>query len=234
MMVVVMLIIGHRGAAGLAPENTLEALRAGVEAGADILEFDIRLTKDSIPVLSHDFHTARTHKKPTIISRHTLKELQQKTAENPIVTLDEVLQEFYGKILLNIELKSRGSGKVAVELLQEKYIFRSSDWDNVLFSSFKGSELWSIRKISTSANLALLHDQNPFMFIAYQRKLHLTAVGFHRLYLNEFALQIAKKSGLFCYVYTVNRPHAAILMEQRGIDGIVTNYPHSIMEKLQK
>lgn len=234
MMVVVMLIIGHRGAAGLAPENTLEALRAGIDAGADILEFDIRLTKDNVPVLSHDFHTARTHKKPTIISRHTLQELKEKTAGNPIVTLDEVLEEFYGKILLNIELKSRGSGKIVTELLSDKYITHQRDWMNVLFSSFKGSELWAVRKISKSANLALLHDQNPFMFIAYQRKLHLTAVGFHRLYLNEFALQIAKRSGLFCYVYTVNRSHAAMLLQQRGVDGIVTNYPHTITEKMTK
>lgn len=234
MMVVVMLIIGHRGAAGLAPENTLEALQAGIEAGADILEFDIRLTKDNIPVLSHDFHTARTHKKPTIISRLTLAELQQKTADSPIVTLDEVLREFYGKILLNIELKSRGSGKIVTEMIQSGYITHTDDWDNILFSSFKGSELWAARKVSKSANLALLHDQNPFMFIAYQRKLRLTAVGFHRLYLNELALQIAKKSGLFCYVYTINRSHAAMLMQQRGIDGIVTNYPHSIMEKITK
>lgn len=234
MMVVVMLIIGHRGAAGLAPENTLEALRAGIDAGADILEFDIRLTKDGIPVLSHDFHTARTHKKPTIISRHTLSELRDKTADNPIVTLDEVLQEFYGKILLNIELKSRGSGKVVVDLLEASYIASKSDWDNVLFSSFKGSELWSVRNASKFANLALLHDQNPFLFIAYQRKLRLTAVGFHRLYLNELALQIAKKSGIFCYVYTVNRPHAAMLLQQRGVDGIVTNFPHSIMDKITK
>ena len=66
-----MLIIGHRGAAGLARENSLEALRAGLEAGADILEFDVRLTKDKIPVVVHDFHTLRTHRDPSIISRLT-------------------------------------------------------------------------------------------------------------------------------------------------------------------
>ena len=67
-----MLVIGHRGAAGLAPENTIEALRAGVKAGADMLEFDIRLTKDNITVLVHDFLTLRTHRQTSIISRSTL------------------------------------------------------------------------------------------------------------------------------------------------------------------
>lgn len=229
-----MLVIGHRGAAGLAPENSLEALRAGVDAGADILEFDIRLTKDNIPVLSHDFHTMRTHNKASIISRMTLSELTEKTNENPIVPLQKVLDEFYGKILLNIELKGKGSGQIVAALLQDHFVKKESDWDNVLFSSFKAAELLAIRKLHASANLALLHDQNPFLFIAYQRKLRLSAVGFHRLYLNSFALEIAKRSGLFIYVYTVNRPHAALLLHHRGVGGVVTNHPDTILKEINK
>lgn len=229
-----MLIIGHRGAAGLAPENSLAALRAGIAAGADILEFDIRLTKDNIPVLSHDFHTMRTHHRASIISRMTLAELTDKTSDNPIVPLKTVLDEFYGKILLNIELKGKGSGLVVTNLLKDHFIKKDSDWDNVLFSSFKAAELTAIRKSYSNVNLSLLHDQNPFLFIAYQRRLKLSAVGFHRLYLNSFALEIAKRSGLFVYVYTVNRPHAALLLHRRGIGGVVTNYPDKILDEINK
>lgn len=229
-----MLVIGHRGAAGLAPENSLEALRAGVDAGADILEFDIRLTKDGIPVLSHDFHTMRTHHKASIISRMTLAELTNKTSGNPIVPLKKVLDEFYGKILLNIELKGKGSGEIVINLLKTYFIHKESDWENVLFSSFKAAELTAIRKIHSTVNLALLHNQNPFIFIAYQRRLKLSAVGFHRLYLNSFALEIAKRSGLFIYVYTVNRPHAALLLHHRGVGGVVTNYPDRILSEINK
>jgi len=229
-----MLVIGHRGAAGLAPENTLEALRAGFEAGADILEFDIRLTKDKVPVLVHDFHTLRTHHDTSIISRLTLEELQKRTEKQPIIPLSDVLDEFFGKILLNIELKGRGSGQAVAELLQKKYIKRKNDWDNILFSSFKGTELVAIRKASDKANLALLHSENPFMFIAYNRRLNLTAVGFHRLYINPFALEIAKRAGLFTYAYTVNRAQSALLLAQQGIDGVVTNFPNTILDKINK
>jgi glycerophosphoryl diester phosphodiesterase len=228
-----MLVIGHRGAAGLAPENSMEAMRTGLKAGADMLEFDVRLTKDHIPVLTHDFHTLRTHRDTSIISHHTLAELQERTKKQPIVPLVDVLDEFFGVILLNIELKGRGTGKVVAELIKQ-YAKKPSDWDNVLFSSFRGSELSVVRSASTKANLALLHSENPFIFIAYHRRLHLAAVGFHRLYLNRFALEIARRAGLFVYAYTVNRPHTALMLAQQGIDGIVTDRPGSILTEINK
>lgn len=229
-----MLVIGHRGAAGLAPENSLEAMRAGVKAGADILEFDIRLTKDNIPVLTHDFHTFRTHRDTSIISHHTLAELQERTKKQPLVPLSDVLDEFFGQILLNVEVKGRGTGKVVAQLIASRYIKKTRDWDNVMFSSFRGFELAAIRRISENANLALLHSENPFIFIAYHRRLHLSAVGFHRLYINRFALEIAKRAGLFTYAYTINRPFTAFHLAEQGIDGVVTDRPDLILKEVQK
>ncbi|HEY5695393.1 MAG TPA: glycerophosphodiester phosphodiesterase [Candidatus Saccharimonadales bacterium] len=230
-----MLVIGHRGAAGLAPENSLEAMRAGTEAGADMLELDVRLTKDRIPVLTHDFHTLRTHHDASIISHHTLKELQQKTQKQPIVPLQDVLDEFFGHILLNIEIKGRGTGKVVADLIQSTYVKKpKSDWDNVIFSSFRGSELSTIRRVSRHANLALLHSVNPFSFVVYHRMLHLSAVGFHRLYINPLAIEIAKRAGLFIYAYTVNRPLTALRLAEQGVDGVVTDRPDLILREVKK
>ncbi len=229
-----MLIISHRGAAGLAPENTIEALRAGLKAGADILEIDVRLTSDGIPVLMHDFLALRTHRDTSIISRHTLADLKERFKDQTIFTLIQVLDEFFGRRLLNIEAKGRGSGKVVLQLVRDKYIKKPSDWDKVLFSSFHASELIAIRRESKEANLSLLHTLNPYLFIAYHRKLNLTAAGFHRLYANEFAIEIARRAGIFTYVYTVDRPHTALLFSQKGIDGIVTNRPDVILKEINK
>lgn len=228
-----MLVIGHRGAAALARENTMEALQAGFDADADMLEFDIRLTKDKIPVLIHDFHTIRTHHDASLISQLTLAELIERTKDSPIVPLSDVLDEFFGKILLNIELKGRGAAEVVVALVKT-YIKKPTDWDNVMFSSYKGSQLVTVRSMSKRASLALLHRENPFLFIAYHRRLHLTAVGFHRLYVNPFALAIAKRSGIFTYAYTVNRPHTAVLLAEQGLDGIVTDNPATILAEIKK
>jgi len=229
-----MLVIGHRGAAGLARENSLEALRAGLESGADMLEFDVRLTKDKVPVVVHDFHTMRTHRQMAIISQLTLTELQVQTKDQPIITLQDVLDEFFGSIILNIELKGRGTGSIVTGLLETQYIKSKEGWDAVLLSSFKGGELAAARRKSNRVNLALLHSINPFAFVTYHRKLQLTAVGFHRLYINPLALEVAKKAGLFTYVYTVNRPETALMLAQKGIDGIVTDNPAIILKNLTK
>lgn len=226
-----MLIIGHRGAAGLAPENTIESFRAGYQAGADMLELDVRLTTDKKLVVIHDPRLARTHRLRDSVASLSYDQLCELTHDRPVPLLEDVLDEFFGKIYLNIELKSRGSGDVLIKLLKRKYAKRVAQWDNVLISSFKATELLRIRRQAKHANLALLHGQNPFIFIAYHRFIKFTAVGFHRLYLNRLALEIAKRAGIFIYVYTVDRPKALRHLKAQHVEGIVTNYPNKFTDE---
>jgi glycerophosphoryl diester phosphodiesterase len=221
-----MLIIGHRGAAGLAAENTLEALQSGIDAGADMLEFDVQITRDKQLLVVHDSTLLRTHKKSHIVRWSTHQSIKEATEKgHKIATLEEVLDMFFGNILLNLEIKSHGTGKHVIDLLEKKYIHRKSDWENVLLSSFKANELVAMRKKSPHAELAMLHNRNPFTFMAYHRKLNLTAVGFHRLRANSLSIEVAKQLNIFIYLYTVNRKNAAKRFAQEGIDGIVTDNP---------
>ena len=223
-----MLIIGHRGASGLAPENSLEAFEAGQKADADILEFDVRLTKDKIPVVIHDRHVNHADTSKTVISRTTLAGLKAKGHNPEIITLETLLDQFFGKIMLNIELKSFGSGRVVMDLLAERYIQQPDDWDAVIISSFSWNELIAARRMSKRANLGLLQSTNPFAFLVLHRQLELTAIGFHRLHVNRFALAIAKRARIFTFAYTVNRADTAEKLAERGLDGIVTDYPDRI------
>ncbi len=229
-----MLIIGHRGAAGLAPENTMESFDAAYNAGADMIEFDVRLTRDNRLVVIHDAKLKRTHGHKDAVARLTYKQLCALTEDKPVPLVADVLDGYFGRVLLNIELKSRGSAERLIRLLKKKYITKSADWDNFIISSFKATELARVRRLARHANLALLHDQNPFIFIAYHRFIKLTAVGFHRLHLNAFATEIAKRAGLFTYVYTVNRPAAMRHLAAQHIDGVVTNYPDKFTAALEK
>ena len=230
-MIDVMLIIGHRGAPREAPENSLDSFRAAYAAGADMIELDIRLTHDNVPIALHDQTLFRTHGKHISVSRHTLAELTALNLQPALPTLDQILDEFFGVILLNIELKSSKSSTIVLATIA-KHVKKKSDWDNVLISSFRARELLAARRIESRIPLALLHNHNPFLFIAYERRLRLSAVGFHRLYTHSLATMVAKKIGLFCYAYTVDRPHAAALLASQGIDGIVTNDPARLQESL--
>lgn len=226
-----MLVIGHRGARGLAPENTLESMERSIEAGALIVEFDIQLTKDKIPVVVHDRNLLRTHEQRRKISTLTAHELTLLTVDHrPVPTLKQVLDTYWGRVYLNIEIKGRDTG-VAVIAELENRCQKTDDWDNCFISSFSPRELQKIRTLTPHANLGLLHNANPFIFLAYYRKLRLAAVGWHRLHTNLLATEIAKKLGIFSYAYTVNRPHAAKLLAQQGIDAVVTDYPNRILSE---
>ena len=212
-----MLVIGHRGAKGLAPENTIESLREGFHADADMLEFDVRLTLDGIAVLSHDPHLHGVH-----IKSHTLNDIKK---IGPVTTLEEVLDEFFGRILLNLEYKPKSDILVIHQQIEKKYIQNEEDWGNIIFSSFHIKPLMQLRNASKDICIALLHSINPFSFVAYHRKLKFIAVGWHRLHVNNLAIEIARKANIFSYVYTVNRREAAVILSKKGIDAIVTDHP---------
>ena len=228
-----MLIIGHRGSAGTKPQNTIAGLREAIRVGADMVEFDVRLTRDKVPVLHHDFHLYRTQKKIDFIARNTLSELQKRTAgtEFPIVTLEQALKECFGKILVIIEVKEVVAASRTLDALS-KLIKKQSDWDNIIISSFKPLVLLRVRKRAPKAKLAMVHRLNSLSYILWHRQLKLTAVGFHRLNINSFALEVARQLGLFTYVYTVNRPQALKKLVEKGVDGIVTDFPELMLKKL--
>lgn len=224
-----MLIIGRRGGGGNLPENSLESIKAGVSSGIDIVHIDTRLTKDKIPVLLHDSSLKRTHQNPATIGSLTLIELKKLLGKKAPPTLEVVLDRYFGKILLNIELHTRGSAKHVIKVIEKYAAGKPANWDNIIFSSFKVSELIAVKKHAPDANIALLQDNNPFTFVAYQRFLHFSAIGFHRLHINRLALEIARKSGIFTYAYTINRPRTMQRLAEQGLDGIITNSPRQII-----
>ncbi len=230
-----MLVIGHRGARGEQPENSIAALRAGVNSGADAIEFDIRVTRDGIPILSHDYLMYRQHHKIDFIARHSLSELIKKTAgsDHPVMALETALEECLGRTLLIIDMKEYRAVTPVVTLLK-KYLKHKKDWDMVVFSSFNPLILRKIKIKVPHAALALLHHRNPLNFIAWQIPLRLTAVGFHRTHLSSFGLKVAQKLGLFTYVYTVNRIGAAHILDAKGYDGIITDYPTQFVRELNR
>jgi glycerophosphoryl diester phosphodiesterase len=95
-------IIGHRGARGLAPENTLASIQKALDCGVDEVEVDVRITRDGVPVLSHD-RLIVVESKPLLISSHALAELRTSMPE--LATLEEAIAAVKGRAVLRIEIK---------------------------------------------------------------------------------------------------------------------------------
>lgn len=228
-----MLVIGRFFSQREANEPS-RSIKSATYDGVDILNCDVYLTQDNIAVLVDDalLDTLRTMDAST--QSYTLRQIKNIPNTNHPITLDAVLHAYFGNIMLALELKSRGSAKVVVELLSTYAKRSQSKWDNVLVSAHKPTELIAARRASSQVNLGFLQELNSFAFITYQPFLDLTAVGFHRLHINSLALQIAKKAGLFTYAYTVNRPDAARHLGELGIDGVVSERPSVIAAQLKR
>ncbi len=101
-------VVAHRGGAQLAPENTLEALEAARESGADLAEIDVRQTGDGVPVLLHDASLRRTHGLKTEIWDLNFSQLSDMAPEPPIPSLAQAVRLADKEMGLMIELKLSG------------------------------------------------------------------------------------------------------------------------------
>ena len=160
----------HRGACGLYPENTLLAMGKAIEFGADIIEFDLRLTKDGIPVLLHDRTIDRTSNGKGEPGEYTLAELREfnfshfrsiwgERLEHPsyeklaIPTFEDILAAFHDKVCMNIQVydSSEHSLRTICELYRKYNMF---DKGFLAMSSFEEAEV--VRKIDPEVEVAVL------------------------------------------------------------------------------
>src|SRR5215212_9974873 len=101
-----MIVVGHRGAAALEPENTLRGFRRGIELGCDYLECDVHLTRDGRLAVIHDDMVDRTTNGHGPVAGFSLEELRRLEAGQSecIPTLVEVLDTTRGHVRLLVEL----------------------------------------------------------------------------------------------------------------------------------
>ncbi len=218
-----MKVIGHRGAGGLALENTLESIKAGVSAGSDLIEIDVRMTKDRKLVLCHEANLKKAYGVDLTIAHHTLKELRIPCPH--LVTLDEALQHIPNGAILDIK-----------EFIQPERIFKiTSQFPNldIRFASFNHHVLKAIKKHSPTAFCYALEHHSPFDIINSASKLKADGIGIHYAILNPLTYFLARRKNLSIYVYWLDSEWIARLysMLYKDID-ICTDYPQ-LMTKVR-
>ena len=234
------LIIAHRGASNLAPENTLKAFKKAIELNADLIEFDVHQSKDGEIVIMHDSNTFRTTGHLGLIKDMTLEELKNLDCGDgeAIPTLEELIELTKGKIGLNCEIKTKGIAQKIVQTFREADLFEST-----IISSFNHNELLKIKKLEPQLKIATLDPTRTGWIINwFSRKNMIKKASSNKFYgINPLYLIVKKKfvdkaheENLKVFPWTVDSVSSIENLIRMGVDGIISNNISRVQEVLNK
>jgi glycerophosphoryl diester phosphodiesterase len=238
-------VIAHRGFSGAAPENTLAAVRAAIEVGADMVEIDVTLSADSYIVVIHDETLGRTTDGNGAVSLFTLAELQQLDTGSwfdpsfvgeRIPTLEQVFNEVDGRILLNIEIKSEAVDRGVVSKVASA-VREFTMVDQVVVSSFSPTALEEMNSIAPEIRTAVLYNtkfhegQDAVEIVT---GLGASVFNIKRQRLTRKMLRRCREHDVPVGIYTVNKPRRMRRLVKRGIDAIFTDHPDRLLEILDR
>ena len=229
-------VIGHRGGAALAPENTLAAIRAGLDAGADGVEIDVRLTRDGVAVLLHDPDVARTTPGTGRVGDLSSEEVRSLG----VPTLEEALAAVPVDRLLIVEVKgtpwdpghdpTEPAARVAAATLA------SGAPRRVVVSSFNPFALAAVRAISPQLHTAVLTNtvfdlgSNLAAAVAGENEeCHVPAELIEPAFV-ETAHDAARR----VVAWTVNDPEMVLRCAEWGVDGVITDDPRMARNVLDR
>jgi glycerophosphoryl diester phosphodiesterase len=236
--------IAHRGASGLAPENTLASVKRALEIGVDLVEIDIHLTADGYPVVIHDRMVDRTTDGTGLISTMTLAQVKELDAGSwfgaefrgeQIPTLEEVMLICRRKALVLVETKTVESAEAAAVLMRS---MRAQS--RVVIQSFHGAAVRSVNRLDRRIPTAFLMTGSE---ATLRRR---TGVVRRVLKLGANALSLKYRAAqpdlvaqfLACamgfWVWTVDEEADMRAMIEMGVGGIITNYPDRLNRILEE
>lgn len=233
-------VIAHRGASAYYPENTMAAFRGAVELDAEMIELDVMISRDGVPVVFHDAeleeHTDGTGK----LRDHTLQQLKQfdagswfgpRYAGERIPTLEEVLAFASDTIALNIEIKTEAvtdETKGGVEEKSLELVYQYGMEDHVLFSSFDYRAIRHLKQLDPEIPAALLYEKEqsgkkrPSELVA---EYNADAFNCSFRELTQKRMNDLQAHGIPVFVYTVNEVKRMKKLIARGVTGIFSDKP---------
>jgi glycerophosphoryl diester phosphodiesterase len=213
--------IGHRGASGHAPENTLKAFELAIEMGCTWIELDVYCVEGELVVI-HDDDVSRTTNGSGAVMSLGLEKLRALDAGDgeQIPTLREVLDLCDKRVGVNVELKGPDTARPVSVLLRDAL---THGWrsDQFLLSSFYHNEL--ARADRQFARGALFHKSADYCAVA--KELGASAINLAQKLVTKEVVQEAHQQGFQVLVYTVNSREEMQLQKDLGVNGVFTNYP---------
>lgn len=222
-------VVGHRGAAGLMPENTIKGFRHAIALGVDTVECDVHLSRDKHLMVIHDNTVDRTTNGRGAIRDLTMARLRSLDAGEgeQIPTLHEVLECVQHEVHLIIELKGMGVERAVVEAVKAHGME-----EEVTFSSFALERLAMVRSLGAEYRVrAILPNPTDFELA---RAVDLKAVGIDVRYTNVClrVVAAAQALGLDVLAWNPDEWRTQQAMIALGVDGVSSNRPDILLEKM--
>ncbi len=242
-------VIAHRGASAYYPENTMPAFRGAVEMKAEMIELDVMMSRDGIPVVFHDAGLDDHTDGEGRLKDFTLRELKKLDAGSwfdaefagvKIPTLDEVLSYAKGKIAVNIEIKTEAVGdsiRGGVEEACLELVRKHGMEDHVIFSSFDYRAVSHLKTLAPEIPAALLFNKKqsegvlPSELVA---KYGADAFNCSFKELNKKRLGDLRQHAIPVFVYTVDNPKRMRKLIDKKVTGIFTNKPDLLWDVVRE
>jgi glycerophosphoryl diester phosphodiesterase len=237
-------VIGHRGAAGYAPENTIEGIHAAADLGVEWVELDVKLTRDQVPIIFHDDNLQRitgTNMNVADVDYDFIAQLDagswygESFLGAKIPTLIEAVDALIERNLgLNLEIKpcpgrERETAEVALDVLSQIW----DDHDKLLISSFQHVSLESALEIAYDWHRGLLLSEEwPENWVELAEYLAVSTINLNGNEVSREQVEDALELELPILAYTINDPMRARELQSWGIDSFFTDTPDIILENI--
>ena len=238
-------IIGHRGCAAYAPENTLEGIHTAADMGVEWVELDIKLTKDDVPILFHDDDLMRLTGSPTLVAEATYADLQMSDISADftggyggakIPTLEEALDVILQRNLgFNAEIKpcpgrEVETAEIALDLLSQVW----DDHARLLISSFAQESLQVAQDMAPDWHRGyLLGGEWPEDWAQQAQDLEASTIHVNGNTATPEQIEAALALGKPVLAFTINEALRARELQQMGITAIFTDAPDEVRDGLQ-
>jgi glycerophosphoryl diester phosphodiesterase len=231
------LLIGHRGYPALCPENTLASFEGAMQAGCDMIELDVTLTRDRKVVVIHDDTLDRTTNGKGPVSGHALEEIKAldagswfdaRFAEERVPELSEVIKLTAGRCMLNIEIKESAFEAIypvdAIEHQVVKLVKTSGAMDRVIISSFDKRILERIAAMDAPPAVAYISDHGADKSVL-EMLLKMRSFSWHPRFtvLTRDQVDMLHAVGIKIFPWTINTRTEAEKVLALGVDGLICN-----------
>lgn len=230
-------VLGHRGAKGHAPENTLASFEKAIELGATMVELDIHLSRDDELVVMHDAQVDRTTDGRGAIRDLRWEEIEQLDAGSwfgpefagaRVPRLEDVFDAVADRILINVEVKTADRPYPGiVERLAEVLETRNLA-DRVVISSFEASYLKSLRPRLPDVELALLYSKPRPNACDEAVEAGWQSLHPHLSHVSKAFVDEAHAKGLAIRAWNPNEVERMRPLIADGVDGIGTDFPERL------